>query len=888
MEDSSGGMRGQGPGGGSKSWAQHLAQDLGVGKGEKQEEEVLKEGEVGAWGSEEDQDEGIWEIGKKLREARGEERVRKPMVEERKRWEVREGDWTCKAPECRNWSNFRWRKNCLKCGGNQDGNKISRAVVEKEEDLRSRSQVTHGQSPRERLRRRLEDPIREPIRRPPRMIILTINVTIEGKTRTRPHLADHYDIMRQAGLNIEEVTGKVGKPGYLEVALTPGSASVAKALREGHKEVNSKITITSVRERGSNRVVVLRWQEVPFEVLDETLIQYTELFGKPERVGRSLRWETVKEEDDTSPGGMMTGKWSGERSLPVTLNRDIAHIPTWHYVGGGRLRLQVPGRKNCPRCLKSVGECRGGGAWGKCEASLVPAGDWKIEQEKFLESLGWGEKKQKIMEGLEQKEAMETLVGDEEEIEIRTKEEQKEKEEEEKEGLVQELEAEKVCSGLILRNFPDVTKDRKKEKKEALWMVIVASNLFDSEEERLGEAEVAVSRRDRGGKLVIDVKITLEGEDALLRKVWTQLEKACNQDKVKRYQVEAATPMTPPKEKTPTEFQKARQKVRQIISKEEARQAQEKQEQKRTEEGLEKLKTRELDNAESLETFQKGIVSWDCHDRGFWLRELVLDQKENAQNIDVAPPGEIDKQDTDYITEDEDVDIVAVEQNENQGSVKTSRTKVPLWKAPEGKRRCGLGCTGCEAKCAEQGLTDCWGCWMNTLESEKAGRKVKKKECFNRQPCLDIRPKKQPKAGAGVESSSGKDQDQISRSRSKSTTSGGRKMSRLSVATSKEKLSDTASRSPVSREVVGSQVVVLKPGLVSQIGDALEASGNDQNQEVEQAKKRSREESGKTPEKEQEKPVAKATKTTATGSKIAQPVKGGSVVRGEKPPTTNL
>ena len=84
----------------------------------------------------------------------------------------------------------------------------------------------------------------EPEREPQRMIIITINLTIDNKTRLRPQNRDHTEILKQAGLSLGEVTGIVAKPGYLEVSLIPGAVSGARAQRESHKQVNEKITIT--------------------------------------------------------------------------------------------------------------------------------------------------------------------------------------------------------------------------------------------------------------------------------------------------------------------------------------------------------------------------------------------------------------------------------------------------------------------------------------------------------------------------------------------------------------------------------------------------------------------------------------------------------------------
>ena len=119
----------------------------------------------------------------------------------------------------------------------------------------------------------------------------------------------------------------------------------------------------------------------------------------------------------------------------ATLKRDVGHIPTLHFVGGGRIRVHVPGKI----------ECKGGGEWTKCNSSKVPKGDWKEEHEKFLVGLGWTEEKQKMMEEMERKEAEGLEIEDEDEAETRASEEHAEREAEKEEGLVQILEEGKQC-----------------------------------------------------------------------------------------------------------------------------------------------------------------------------------------------------------------------------------------------------------------------------------------------------------------------------------------------------------------------------------------------------------------------------------------------------------
>ena len=592
-------------------------------------------------------------------------------------FELREGDWNCKSRGCEGYMNFKRRSNCRKCG--RDKNGLQAQILEhhggepKERSL----------SPGERFRMRAEER-GDTVRRQPKVAVVMINLLVEGKDNIRLQERDHFEVMKQAGLDIREVKGKFAKPGHLEVAMSPGALSVARALREHQKQVNEKITITSVRERGTNRAVLIRWQEIPFELPDETIINYMQLFAKMESVGRSLRWEVIKEEEDSSPGGEMVGKWSGERTVRAILKQDIGHIPTWHYVGGAWLRLQIPGRRNCPRCLQAVGECKGGGAWSKCAEAKTPRGNWKEEQEEFLTRGGWDEKKQKVMEGLEQKEAEAATAGEDKEAENRREEEKLIQEEEVREGLVQQLAADKTCGGLLLRDFPQGTGDRSREKQESLLMVIYASNLLPQEQDRMMKAEVKVTKRERARKGAIDITITLEAADGLLRKVWHQLERACTQEGVKRYQIEASSQLTPVRVKPPSMFMKARTRVKEIMDEEEKRHSE--------------MNRQEKARKEDVQTAEN--------------------DQEEVQVLGESMVGE-------PATEEEDVSP-GIEKTSQHVGPEVQRIKKPIWLPPEGYVRCGRSCEGCIAKCAEQSLENCQNCHLNSLKRGKSN------PCHNR------------------------------------------------------------------------------------------------------------------------------------------------------------
>ena len=513
--------------------------------------EVVKRGrkqEVQQEGQEEDQEflteGGEEELNRSL--ARLREGRRKTSTPLRKVLEVRDGDWRCKDEKCA-YTNFAWRQVCMRCQKDRQG-VLGLEPSREQGASRGNTQVR-----------------RDNALRHPNLIILSINLIKDGKSGQKPRMEDHVNIMRQAGLNLDEVRGKVGKNGYLEVALEHGAESAVRALREASKEVDNRYTISSVREQGASREVTIRWGGVPFSVQDETLYSYLEQFSKPVRQIRNLWW--VKDE----PGEGLRGVWNAERTLVVHLNPGVGHVPVWHYVGGAKMKLLVPGKRSCPRCMKPVGDCRGGGAWGPCEETGVERGDWKREQERFLKNVGSSLEMQKALE----RELMEVEKGPEDpEIvaEMRAEAERLEADAQAKEVLVYRVPPGKICGGVRLQGFPECMGNRKTEKKEAILTIIeLCNDLSKEEEERLGRANVEVSRPERGKKGTVEVKVMLNDADALLRKVWSQLEVPCREEGVKRYMVEASTQMSPGKEKQKTALQKARNRVGEYLKEEEER-----------------------------------------------------------------------------------------------------------------------------------------------------------------------------------------------------------------------------------------------------------------------------------------------------------------------------
>ena len=93
------------------------------------------------------------------------------------------------------------------------------------------------------------------------------------------------------------------------------------------------------------------------------------------------------------------------------------------------------------------------------------------------------------------------------------------------------------------------------------------------------------------------------------------------------------------------------------------------------------------------------------------------------------------------------------------------------------------------------------------------------------------------------------------------------------------------SRGGTAKTRVGSQSIVFKPGQVAESKDAIDR------QTEEDERKRGRDETGNTPDKEEQ--ILKTPKTSAkaaggTKSKLVKPGQIGGEVRGKKPSAPNL
>ena len=120
------------------------------------------------------------------------------------------------------------------------------------------------------------------------------------------------------------------------------------------------------------------------------------------------------------------------------------------------------------------------------------------------------------------------------------------------------------------------------------------------------------------------------------------------------------------------------------------------------------------------------------------------------------------------------------------------RVKEQKWTPPEGKRRCGGQCSGCQRKCEEQGLDDCHSCYQNNTKGGKNG-------CCNREECTNLK-------AAMLKGSKGKNT---------------KKNSMLCDSL----LEDLIQKSPSETSKVGTQIVTFQPGQVETLAKDLEVKG---------------------------------------------------------------
>ena len=335
---------------------------------------------------------------------------------------------------------------------------------------------------------------------------------------------------------------------------------------------------------------------------------------------------------------------------------------------------------------------------------------------------------------------------------------------------------------------------------------------------------------------MIDLKIRMNHADGLMRKMWSQLEKPCREEGVKRYQIEASSPVTPAKVKQPTELQRARARVVEILKEEEQKKAKEKED-----EEMRQLEKAQIPVKES-EALQEGTVSHPVGDTEGDKEELMEVQESAGEdrNPEVKTSKTSDPGLAEGSTAGEDMIQKpggGTYQEKVAGEQEIVRVKKQKWTPDQGFRRCGHQCPGCAQKCAEQGIEDCQNCHLN---------KTKKKNnnpCANRGECVDPRPATMQKPKTS-----------------------GKQNSKVNVSLKEENLERKSS----TTSLVGNQV--------EELVKKIEKNGVEEEEDDPQQGEKRPIEVGGTPE-EQRRASKIAKSKTGGGSKIALPAKMQNLIK---------
>ena len=189
---------------------------------------------------------------------------------------------------------------------------------------------------------------------------------------------------------------------------------------------------------------------------------------------------------------------------------------------------------------------------------------------------------------------------------------------------------------------------------------------------------------------------------------------------MKRYQIKAKSVVSPAKNKAPSELEKARETVKQILEQED------RNKKKRTEKntaptynltqlGVNLLHPRPQEQLLALTYMMEDVDPKELCTQSS-QKEKLQQQGKNLQKEDVASSIQVGAKG--LVVEPLEKDNVL---QPVQVLSEKLRVKTPRWQPPEGTRRCGHNCTGCSKKCAKQGLENCHNCHLKNNIEEQTG-----------------------------------------------------------------------------------------------------------------------------------------------------------------------
>ena len=178
--------------------------------------------------------------------------------------------------------------------------------------------------------------------------------------------------------------------------------------------------------------------------------------------------------------------------------------------------------------------------------------------------------------------------------------------------------------------------------------------------------------------------------------------------------------------------------------------------------------------------------------------------------------------------------------------LESKRVKDQRWVPPEGKRRCGGQCQGCQRKCEDQGVEDCHCCYLNKTKGGKNG-------CCNRGECTNLKP-------AMLKGNKNK-------------------TAKKNITLCDSLLGDLLEKSQSSTNKVGSQMVTFHPGQVESLAKDLEIKGKAEKEEDNAVDGKRRRPEGVTPPGQKRLSKMPTVRKDSMGSKLQPPVKASSLTQ---------
>ena len=206
--------------------------------------------------------------------------------------------------------------------------------------------------------------------------VVTLQTECQGEKR-KPSKKEIKKILKHRKVDIGKVIGVITRVGRAEIFF--GDAESAESfLFEYALRAGPDIWAISARIGNSNTKRVI-FKEVPWNITDETILKYANIWGTPQagREGKYITYEReVLDEDGT--------KWlTGNRILMMALKRQI---PRKNIIQGSMVAVEYPGQQECFRCKDTPDKCPGKGRAKDC---THPQTSWKEKLRERLKALNY-------------------------------------------------------------------------------------------------------------------------------------------------------------------------------------------------------------------------------------------------------------------------------------------------------------------------------------------------------------------------------------------------------------------------------------------------------------------------------------------------------------------